>query len=120
MKYVVALLASLVLALSGISAHATGMTGFGVSSSGHHASAEAHECSHESSSHESISAFGEKAEKHGPASGCVVGHCAVACGFLPFSDIEVCHQDAPEIHRMAGEAQTDGLDLSFDPPPPRT
>ena len=114
MKSFIALFASLVLALSGISAHAKGVTGAGASEHTHHTSAEAQNCAHDA-----ISGASSTSERHSHDFGCVAGHCALACGFLPHPDFEFGQEVALKIHRIVSEAQTDGLDLAFEPPPPR-
>ena len=115
MKSVIAILASLMLALSGISAHANGVTGAGASDHVHHTAVEGHNCIDDTTSVAS-----SKSERHSHDFGCVAGHCAVACGFLPHVDIELGQDVTLESHWIVSEAQTDGLDLTFDPPPPRT
>lgn len=114
MKSAIAIFLCLMLAVSGISAHANGMLGSGASEHVHHSMGEAHNCIDDATSVAS-----SKSERHSHDFGCVAGHCAVACGFLPHVDIELGQDVTLESHWIVSEAQTDGLDLTFDPPPPR-
>ena len=114
MNRVVALFAAVILALSSVSSHASGMVAVGDSEIAHHSAVDllAHDT-------DAVSAESSNSDQSGHEIGCAAGHCAAPCGFLPVAVIEPNHETFVESVWMVSKAQTSGLDLSFDPPPPR-
>lgn len=114
MNRVIAFFAALVLAMSGLTAHASGTPGAGDSGQAHHAAGGEYGCALDAASVASPSA-----EQSSHENGCAAGHCAVPCGFLPLAEAETDHGVTSEGLWAVSGSQTDGTDLGFDPPPPR-